>query len=142
MAIGSQLKDALHSFAAVEAQIVAHGAPTTAAQSFELVQLRRDLVMEFATLRTAIEAEPSLAASRDRLTQATRLLAAFRTSNAINQADWPVVRVREDANGYNEAVQRVVRASRAFWDWAERTLDVQVRQPDCRRDEAPHALPA
>lgn len=122
MTIGSRLKDALHSFAAVEAQIVSHGTPTSPAQSLELVQLRRDLIMEFATLSAAIEAEPILAASRKMLTEATRLLAAFRTSNAINQADWPVVRLREDAAGYSIAVQGVVKTSRAFWDWAEQNL--------------------
>lgn len=132
MAIGSRLKEALQSFAAVEAQIVARGAPKTAAESLDLVQLRRDLVLEFAALSAAIEAEPSLIASPDMLTQATRALAAFRTRNSMNQADWPVVRVREDPAGYSVAVQGVVRTSRAFWDWAERNLD-----PDVNTEKAP-----
>lgn len=122
MTIGTRLRQALQSFATVEAQIISHGNLTSPAQSLELVQLRRDLVMEFAELRDAIEAEPLFLASRTMLTQATRLLAAFRTSNAINQADWPVVRVREDAAGYRVAAQSVANASRAFWNWMEENL--------------------
>ena len=122
MLIGSELKRALESFAQVEADIVSHGVPVTAAESQELLQLRRQLITEFAGLSAAIEAEPNLARSPSLLTDATRLLSAFRTANSVNQADWPVVRVREDAAGYSVAVQSVIKASSAFWDWADKTL--------------------
>jgi len=127
MLIGSALKGALESFAQVEADIVAHGAPVTTAESQELLQLRRQLITEFARLSAAIEAEPSLARSPSMLTDATRLLAAFRTANSVNQADWPVIRVREDAAGYEAAVQKVVNASSAFWDWADHSLQFSGR---------------
>ena len=127
MLIGSKLKSALESFAQAEAQIVLRGVPVTAAESLELVQLRRQLITEFATLSAAIEAEPNLIRSPAMLTDATRLLAAFRTANSVNQAEWPVVRVREDAAGYHIAVQRVVIASDAFWSWAAQTLNFDRR---------------
>lgn len=127
MSIGSQLKSALQSFAQVEAQIVSRGVPMTPAESLDLLHLRRQLITEFATLSAAIEAEPILRRSPTMLTEATRLLAAFRTANSVNQAEWPVVRVREDAAGYRIAVQRVVTASDAFWSWAAQSLHFDGR---------------
>ena len=127
MLIGSDLKSALESFAQVEADIVSHGVPVTPAESQELLQLRRQLITEFANVSAALEAEPNLARSPTLLTDATRLFAAFRTANSVNQADWPVVRVREDAAGYSVAVRSVVEASSAFWDWADNMLKFSGR---------------
>ena len=118
----AELASALQSFAAIEREIVMLGAQADADKAHRLVQLRRQLVLEFARVRDALEAEPSMLCSPELMTAAMRQLAAFRTSNAINQADWPVVRVRDNPAEYRVASRSVGEASRLFWGWTEQHL--------------------
>jgi|GEM_PF-966231 len=116
------LTQALRSFAAVEREIVRLGALGDASKAHQFLQLRRQLVDAFAHARMALEAEPRLIESPTLMSEAMRQLAAFRTANAINQADWPVIRVRDEPQQYKIASQSVARASQDFWNWVDRGL--------------------
>jgi hypothetical protein len=122
MSAGPELVGALRAFDAVERRIVALGEQAETCDSFEFVNLRRDLVLQFASLAAAIERDPHLMANPALKTQATRLLAAFRTQNAVNQADWPVIRVRDDPEHYKVAARPVAERSRDFWTWVGQQL--------------------
>jgi len=124
MNAGTALAEALRSFAAVEHEIVAHDRLGEDGDPADLVRLRRELVMQFAAIAPALEADAALRADPARLAQATRLLSAFRSQNAINQADWPAIRVRDDRASYRASAQRVADRSRAFWQWIGDELGV------------------
>ncbi|MCW2337968.1 hypothetical protein M2337_002201 [Sphingobium sp. B2D3A] len=117
--LSSDLAELLRAFSATETEIVQLGTIAQAARMHELLQLRRQFVEQFGLVSAALQREPILLASPALMTQAMRLLAAFRSRNAINQADWPVIRVRDDPIAYREASQHVKDASRDFWDWIE-----------------------
>jgi len=125
MAADTSLTEALRAFAAAEQRIVDHDRLGDAGNAAELVRLRRDLVMAFAQVAAALESDPGLRAQPDRQAQATRLLSAFRTQNAVNQADWPAIRIPQDRDAYHESVARVQARSRAFWDWVGEELGVR-----------------
>ncbi|MBT2186988.1 hypothetical protein [Sphingobium nicotianae] len=122
MPIGSELQGALRSFVAVEREIVALGERADPTKAAEFVNMRRDLVMEFAKLGMALSNDPYLVANPDQMTQVTRLFSAFRAANSINQADWPAIRVRDNPEGYKDACRPVAERSGAFWQWVEREL--------------------
>lgn len=117
MSIGPELTEALRSFARVERDIVALGQGRNGDNASELVRVRRELVLEFARLGQALEKDPYLQANPAKLTDATRLFAAFRSQNSINQANWPAIRVRDNQEDYKIASQPVGEKSRAFWGW-------------------------
>ncbi|BAK65923.1 MULTISPECIES: hypothetical protein [Sphingobium] len=129
MRAGAVLTDALKSFAAVEKRIVELGPRLEPSTASEFVMLRRDLVLEFARLGNALETDPQLKAEPELLAQGTRLLAAFRTENSRNQADWPVIRVRDNVQQYRIAAQSVAHSSRAFWQWVEQQFDLPAGTP-------------
>jgi len=118
------LANALRAFASVERQIVALSDHRDITDPGELVRLRRQLVDEFAAISAALEREPALRADPDRMAQATRLLSAFRTQNAINQAEWPAIRARDDTENYRRASRRVSEQSQIFWQWVDRELGI------------------
>jgi hypothetical protein len=122
MPTGNELDQALRSFAEVERGIVQLDTRADATNALAFVNMRRDLVMEFAKVGKALEQEPWLVANPDKMTQVTRLFAAFRTQNALNQADWPVIRVRDDPAAYAGASRPVGERSAAFWQWVEQEL--------------------
>ena len=122
MPTGNELDQALRSFAEVERWIVQLDTRADATNALAFVNMRRDLVMEFAKVGKALEQEPWLVANPDKMTQVTRLFAAFRTQNALNQADWPVIRVRDDPAAYACASRPVGERSAAFWQWVEQEL--------------------
>lgn len=122
MAIGAKLSEALISFTRTEGDIVAFGQNLTPANAMEFVRLRRELVLEFAKLGTALEVDPLLTANPDLKTQGLRLFSAFRSQNSINQANWPAIRVRDDLENYRISSKPVVEASRNFWGWIEKEL--------------------
>ena len=119
MPIGSELQGALRSFVVVERGIVALGERADSNNAAEFVTLRRDLVLEFAKVSSALNSDPHLASNPEMMTQGTRLFSAFRTVNSINQADWPAIRVRDDPEAYRVAVRLVAERSQAFWAWIE-----------------------
>lgn len=126
MTISAELSDdlcrALKSFAATEKEIVRLGVMADPNQAGALLQYRRQLVQDFADVNAALGTEPRLIDDPERMTQAMRVLAAFRTRNSINQADWPVIRVRDHPAEYQVAISHVIEASRAFWRWVETEL--------------------
>lgn len=119
MSIGTALVDALSRFAALERELVALGQRADASTAIEFVRMRRQLVMEFAQVGAALEKDPWLSANSHLMQQAQRLLSAFRAQNTINQANWPVVRVRDNLADYQIAARPVGERSRDFWDWIE-----------------------
>ena len=122
MPIGTALHSALESFAAVERSIVDIARHIDGSNAVDFVRLRKQLVMEFASVGSAIEKDPWLSSNPDMLQQATRLLSAFRSQNSINQANWPVVRVKDNLAEYQIAARPVAERSGAFWQWCEREL--------------------
>jgi len=120
--IGTDLANALRSFAAIEQDIITFGQTMDAGKASAFVHRRRDMAHEFAVLRNALEREPLLIAQPELMTQALRLLAAFRARNAINQAEWPAIRVRDEPAPFRIAAQSVAAAARDFWRWIEQTL--------------------
>ena len=122
MAAGRELNEAFQSFASTERDIVAFGRNMTAANAMDFVRMRRELVLEFARLGTALEADPLLVANPDLKAQGLRLFSAFRAQNSINQANWPAIRVRDDLDGYRSSSVPVAEASRSFWAWVETEL--------------------
>lgn len=122
MAIGAELEDALRSFATAERDIVAVGQLKDGDNAMELVRVRRDLVLQFAKLGNALAQDPLLTSNPEKMTEGTRLFAAFRSANSINQANWPAIRVRDEREAYRSASQPVVERSRAFWAWVDREL--------------------
>jgi hypothetical protein len=117
MSIGPALVDALKIFAAIEDDLIALGKRADATTATEFVRMRRQLVMGFAEVSAALEKDAWLGEQSHLMTQAQRLLAAFRSQNAINQANWPVVRVRDNLAEYQIAARPVGERSRDFWDW-------------------------
>jgi len=122
MPISANLTSALHSFAAIEDDIIAFGQTMDASKATAFVQRRREMAHAFAVLRNALEQEPWLIDQPDLMTEALRRLSAFRAANAINQAEWPAIRVRDDPAAFRIAAQSVTAPSRAFWRWTEDTL--------------------
>lgn len=127
--LSADLSDALRAFAETEDEIVHLGVVADSARMHELLALRRLFVEQFGVVNAALQKEPRLVQNADLMTQAMRLLAAFRSRNAINQADWPVIRVRDDPIAYREASQHVKEASRIFWQWTEDALGIRARNP-------------
>jgi hypothetical protein len=123
MAIGAELTSALRSFAAVENDIIAFGRGADASKALEFIQKRKQMITEFAALRDALENDPYLVAKPELKTEVMRLFSAFRAQNAINQADWPAIRVRDNLPQFRIAAQSVGPPSRAFWQWVDRELD-------------------
>jgi len=107
----------LKAFASIEHDLIALGKRADAATAAEFVRVRRQLVMGFAEVSAALEKDPWLTAQTHLMNQAQRLLAAFRSQNAINQANWPAVRVRDNLAEYQIAARPVGDRSRDFWDW-------------------------
>jgi hypothetical protein len=120
--IGADLTRALRSFATVEQDIVTFGQTMDAGKASAFVHRRRDMAHEFAVLRNALEQEPLLIAQPELMTQALRLLSAFRARNSINQAEWPAIRVRDEPARFRIAARSVSAAARDFWRWIDQTL--------------------
>jgi hypothetical protein len=120
MAIGRALREALQSFAKVEDEIIAFGRGANASKALEFVQIRKRMIGEFAGLRDALESDPYFIANEERKTEIMRLFSAFRTKNAINQADWPAIRVKDNLPAFRIAAQSVGPVSEAFWGWIKR----------------------
>ncbi len=123
MPIGAELRRALQAFASVESDIIAFGRGADASKALEFVQRRKQMVLEFAHLRDALESDAYLLQHPNLKTQVMRLFAAFRSQNAINQAEWPAIRVRDNLLQFRVAAQSVAGPARAFWSWIERELD-------------------
>ncbi len=122
MAIGRELTQALRRFADLERQIVLLGQRVDADNALEFVRMRRQLVMGFADVGAALEKDPWLATRPDVIQHGRQLFSAFRAANSINQANWPVVKARDDPRGYEVAARPVGDKSRAFWHWIEKEL--------------------
>ena len=122
MPIGAELANALRAFAAIENDIITFGQTMDASKASAFVERRREMAHEFAVLRNALEQEPWLVDRPERMTEALRLLSAFRASNSINQAEWPTIRVRDDPAAFRIAAQTVAAAARDFWRWVDREL--------------------
>lgn len=122
MQIGAALVEALKGFSLVERQIVMIGQKVDDSCALEFVRLRRQLVMSFATLGNALENDPWLKDKPDLLQQGLRLFSAFRAQNSINQANWPVVRAKDNLADYQVAARPVGVSSRDFWQWVDREL--------------------
>jgi hypothetical protein len=120
MAIGRALQRALQSFAQTESEIVAFGRGADASKALEFVHMRKRMIAEFAALRDALENDPYLKANDARKTEILRLFSAFRTQNAINQANWPAIRVKDNLPDFRIAAQAVGPFSQAFWSWIEK----------------------
>jgi hypothetical protein len=120
MATGRALEEALKSFAKVENEIIAFGRGADGSKALEFVHLRKRMINEFAALRDALENDPYLKANEERKTEVMRPFSAFRAKNAINQADWPAIRVKDDPPAFRIAAQSVAPLSQAFWAWIER----------------------
>jgi hypothetical protein len=119
MAIGIALRESLQSFAQVESEIIAFGRSADASKALEFVHMRKRMINEFAALRDALENDPYLKANEDRKTEIMRLFSAFRTQNAINQANWPAIRVKDNLPDFRIAAQAVGPFSKTFWSWIE-----------------------
>jgi len=124
MAVSAELILALKRFAAVERQIVTLGQRVDPANALEFVRMRRQLVMGFAEVGMALEKDPWFADRPDALRQGRQLFSAFRAANSINQANWPVVKAKDDPRAYEVAARLVADKSRAFWNWIEKELGV------------------
>lgn len=120
--IGGELIEALSAFAALERTIVDLDNRADASLAVEFVRMRRDLVLEFTKLGRALEQDHWLTSQPELFQQTMRLFSAFRTQNTINQADWPVVRVKDHLPDYRVAAGPVAERSRAFWQWIEQEL--------------------
>lgn len=110
-----RLARALKAFAETERGIIEFGRVGDTSRALELVRMRKQMVIEFAALGTALEQDPYLVEHPDVKTEILRLFSAFRTANAINTAEWPAIRVRDDVDQFKVAAQGVGRASQAFW---------------------------
>jgi hypothetical protein len=123
MAIGAELAQALRNFAKQEGDIVKLGQHVDPENALEFVRMRRSLVMCFADVGAAMEKDPWLVAQpAETIQQGRQLFSAFRAANSINQANWPVVKARDDPHGYQVAARPVGDKSRAFWAWVEKDL--------------------
>lgn len=122
MPLGANLMSALQTFAAVERDIIAFGRGADATKALEFVQRRKQMVLEFAHLRDALESEPVLLANPRLKTEIMRRFSAFRSENAINQAEWPAIRVRDNLAQFRIAAQSVAGPAQAFWTWIEQEL--------------------
>jgi hypothetical protein len=120
MAMGRSLQESLETFAKVESEIVAFGRGADGSKALEFIHLRKRMINEFAALRDALENDPYLKANEERKTEVMRRFSAFRAQNAINQADWPAIRVKDDPPAFRIAAQSVAPLSQAFWDWIEK----------------------
>jgi len=121
-----RLAQALRSFAQVERGIIEFGLVGDSGRALELVRMRKQMVTEFATLGSALEGEPYLNERPDMKTEILRLFAAFRTANAINTAEWPAIRVRDDVGQFKIAAQGVGKVSQAFWSKVKAELPAAV----------------
>lgn len=123
MAIGAELAQALRDFAKQERDIVQLGQRVEPDNALEFVRMRRALVMCFAEVGAAMERDSWLNTQPPEMIQEGRqLFSAFRAANSINQANWPVIKARDDPQGYQVAARPVGDRSRAFWAWVERDL--------------------
>lgn len=123
MTIGAELVQALRNFAKQESEIVQLGQRVEPENALELVRMRRGLVMCFADVGAAMEKDAWLNAQpHETIQQGRQLFSAFRAANSINQANWPVVKARDDPQGYQIAARPVGEKSRAFWVWVEKDL--------------------
>jgi hypothetical protein len=122
MAISAELAQALRSFSAIERDIVTLGQKVDAQTAVEFVRARRQLVIGFAEVGSALDKDAWLATRPDILHRGRQLFSAFRAQNSINQANWPVVRARDDPAGYQVGARPVAEKSREFWRWVETDL--------------------
>ncbi|HZV56730.1 MAG TPA: hypothetical protein VFF89_03570 [Sphingobium sp.] len=122
MAIGAELTQALRSFAALEQEIVDLGQRVEPANAMAFVRMRRQLVMGFAALSSALDRDAWLTSQSEVYQRGRQLFSAFRAANSINQANWPVIMARDDPKGYEVAARPVAEKSNAFWAWAEQEL--------------------
>jgi hypothetical protein len=123
MPIGAELAQALRNFAKQEGEIVRLGQRVDPENALEFVRMRRSLVMCFAEVGAAMEKDTWLGAQPPEIIQRGRqLFSAFRAANSINQANWPVVKARDDPQGYQVGARPVGEKSRAFWGWVEKDL--------------------
>ena len=122
MAIGAELTQALRTFAALEKEIVGLGRTVDPSNAMDFVRMRRKLVMGFADLNAALDRDSWLTSQPELHQRGRQLFSAFRAANSINQANWPVVKARDDPQGYSVAAAPVGEKSRAFWLWVEKEL--------------------
>ena len=121
---GNRLARALASFAETERGIVQFGLAGDTERAVELIRLRKQMVTDFAALGQALEAERHLAEDPTKKTEILRLFAAFRTTNALNTAEWPAIRVRDDVASFRVAAKSVGLSTLAFWDKVRSELRV------------------
>ena len=124
MAIGAELTQALRTFAAQEREIVGLGQKVDPENAMDFVRMRRRLVMGFADLNVALDKDPWLSSKPELLFEGRQHFSAFRAANSINQANWPVIKARDDPRAYEVAARLVADKSRAFWNWIEKELGV------------------
>ena len=82
----------------------------------ELIALRRRYAAQIGVMNDA--AAPVLAeAPPDDQAEYRRVFSAMRTNTAAHQADWPAVRISDDAAAYRASAKRATAANGAFNAW-------------------------
>jgi hypothetical protein len=83
----------------------------------EIVKARRALAGEFMAISSALDDSRM---SNETKEQARGRLTALRYIVSLHQANWPIMAVRDDPEGYRASAMRASDASRGFVDWMRR----------------------
>ena len=88
----------------------------------DLIELRRKLAAQIATIGTAVE--PFLSTLQDvGLSQTYRQkFSRMRSAAAIHQANWPAVTLGDNPEKYQKSANSVREANRDFIDWMRAML--------------------
>lgn len=112
----------LHEIDRLEILLADIGAVTArddAARRRDLVDLRRQLAAQIATVGSIAEAvfadRPDLSAYRERFSR-------MRSMAALHQASWPAVILGERPEDYRASVAPMREANRVFIDWVRERL--------------------
>jgi hypothetical protein len=106
----------------VQAELATIATRTDDRRRYDLIDLRRDLSLQIAAVGNA--ADPFFASLGDPdLTRTYRSkFSRMRTAAALHQANWPAVRLGENAEQYHQSARAVREANQTFVAWMRETL--------------------
>lgn len=129
MKTSAQVLAELEALEEIQGKLAAIAARSDPARRHKLVQLRKSLAPQIATVGEA--GESLFASNAVLLAEFRQRHAAMRSATALHQAEWPAVRLGEIDDLYGQSALRARQANAAFASWLRAQLD------PCSRRELP-----
>ncbi|MDG2533026.1 hypothetical protein P6144_05165 [Sphingomonas sp. HITSZ_GF] len=111
------VSEALNALERIQTELAAVSSRTDERRKYDLIELRRELAAQIATVGQLVE--PLLIALDlpDELQLFREKFSQMRSAAALHQANWPAVRLDEADDTYSLSVRQVRERNRDFVAW-------------------------